>query len=193
MRAALLVALLCTLPPLLGLADPATDPGAAAPAAADPTVATLMAQAQRAYVAADYDTAKDLFGQVVELDPQNTMAIRFLRAIRARQAGKPSPPPSPFESLVLAKVELREATFSSALDFFKQKAADQSVTVSFVPQLPPAQMAHTVSLSLSKIPFLDALRYLCQLNNASYKVEPYAIVIVPVSDTPAPESAAPPQ
>jgi hypothetical protein len=176
MRAALLAALLCALLPAAALADD--------------TVATLMGQAQRAFVAGDYDTARELFGEVIQLDPQNTVAIQFLRTIRARQAGQPAAPKNPFDALVLSKVDIKDATFSSALDFFKQKAADQSVTVSFVPQLPEAQMEHTVTLNLSNIPFLDALRYLCQLNDATYKVEPYAIVIKPASADSSPDPGA---
>jgi hypothetical protein len=50
-------------------------------------------------------------------------------------------------------------------------------------------MEHTVTLSLSHIPFLDALRYLCEQNNAVYKVEPYAIVIMTVPAEGAPAAA----
>jgi hypothetical protein len=156
---------------------------------ADGDVPALMAQAQRAYLGGDYETAKELFGEVVEIDPQNTLAIQYLRNIRLAEAGKPpAPKADPIKSLILQKVDLKEATFSAALEFFRQKAADQSVTVSFVPELPAPQMAHTVTLSLAQIPFLDALHYLCQLNSADYKVEPYAIVITPLSAdaTPAP-------
>jgi hypothetical protein len=180
MRASLLVALVATVLPVLAFADP--------------TVPSLMAQAQRAYLAGDYDTAKDLFGEVVQMDPHNTLAIQFLRTIRQREAGMPpSTTKDPLKSLVLPKVELKDATFSSALDFFKHEAAAQSVTVSFVPQLPAAQMDHTVTLSLSQIPFLDALRYLCGLNSATYKVERYAIVISPATAaaSPAPDASTP--
>lgn len=172
MRVSLIVALLCTLLPVLALADS--------------TVPTLMAQAQRAYVAGDYDTATELFTQVLQSDPQNTLAIRFLRTIRLREAGMAPAAKDPLKELILPKVELKDATFSAALDFFKHEAAAQSVTVSFVSQLPASQMGNTITLSLSQIPFLDALKYLCDLNNAAYKVERYAIVIVPVSATASP-------
>jgi hypothetical protein len=174
MRAPLLIALI--LLPTLALA------------VADDTIPKLMGQAQRAYVAGDYDTAKGLFGQVLELQPNNTLAIQFLRAIRQREAGLPTPAShDPIGSLMIPKIDFKAATCSAALDFLKQKAAEQSVTVSFVSQLPAAQMEQTVTLNLNNIPFLDALHYLCQLNNATYKVERYAIVILPASAaSPAP-------
>src|SRR5208337_4869542 len=153
-----------------------------------------MAQAQRAYLAGDYDTAKDLFSQVVELDPQNNLAIQFLRRIKLAQAGQaPTPAKDPLKQLVLPRVSLKNASFSAALDFLKQEAAKQSVSVSFVPQLPDAQLQHPITLSLGQIPFLDALNYVCQLDGAVYKIDPYAIVITPKPpDTPA-EAATPAQ
>ena len=106
----------------------------------------------------DYDTATQMFNEVLQLDPQNTLAIQFLRNIRLRQAasGSTASIEEALKGLVLPRVELKDATFTAALDFFKQEAALQSVTVSFVPQLPAAQMEHIVTLSLAHIPFLDA-------------------------------------
>jgi hypothetical protein len=147
-----------------------------------------MGQAQRAYVARDYQTATELFNEVLEMDPHNTLAIQFLRNVHLDEAGMPKPGKDPIKELVLPKIEFKDATFSTALDFFKQQAAKQSVNVSFVAQLPAPQMEHAVTLSLSNIPFLDALRYLCELNNAVFKVDPYAIVIMPA---PADASPAP--
>ena len=177
MRAPLFVALLFVLLPVIALAD-SDEP-------------SLMAQAQRAFIAGDYDTAKQIFGEVIELDPHNTVAIQYLRNIRLAQAGALPTPKDTLHGLILPRVELKAATFSAALDFFKREAAAQSVTVSFVPQLPAAQMDRSVTLSLSQIPFLDALKYLCQLDDATYKVERYAIVILPAApaDTPAPTPA----
>jgi len=177
MRASLLAVVFSLVVPALVLAD-GTEP-------------QLMAQAQRAYLAGDYDTAKDLFAQVIELDPQNNVAIQFLRRIRLAQAGQaPTPAQDPLKQLVLPKVSLNNASFASALDFLKQQAAKQSVNVSFVPQLPDAQLQHPITLSLGEIPFLDALNYVCQLDGAVYKIDPYAIVITPKpADTPGDGSA----
>jgi tetratricopeptide (TPR) repeat protein len=178
MRVSLLAALFSIVIPALALAD-ATEP-------------QLMAQAQRAYLAGDYDTAKDLFTQVIELDPQNNVAIQFLRRIRLAEAGQaPKPAQDPLKQLLLPKVNFKNATFSAALDYLKQEAAKQSVAVSFVPQLPDAQLQKPITLSLGQIPFLDALTYICQLDGAVYKIDPYAIVITPQPPS-APGGAAPP-
>jgi hypothetical protein len=171
MRALLLAALL--LLPLAARADD-TEPG-------------LMAQAQRACLGGDYKTAKTLFAEVIEMDPHNLAAIQGLRKIRAAELGQPSPPKNPLETLILPQVEFKGATLGAALDFFKAKAAEEKVTVSFVNEMPATDTSKTVTLSLSNVPFLSALHYLCELAGATYKVEPYAIVITPaaaVSPTP---------
>ena len=169
MRASLLAASLCLLPLL---------------AVADPTVPQLMAQGQRAYIAGDYETAKEAFGEVLEIDLHNVLAVQFLRKIRLGQAAMGSPTPKPIDSLLIPKINFTNATFTSALDYLKQAAAKQNVTVSFVPQLPPAQLNRTITLNLDNIPFYDALTYLCKLDGATYKVDPYAIEILPAAPNP---------
>jgi hypothetical protein len=166
MRTPLLVAVLCAAFPLLSVADQSE--------------ADLMREAQRAYIAGDYDTATQLFANVLASDPQNTVAIGFLREIRAAEAGQvTSPAKDPIQTLVIPSVQFNEATFSSCLDYLKQQAAAKSVDVSFVEQLPPSQLQTHVTLSLHSIPFLEALRYTCEFAHATYKVERYAIVILP--------------
>jgi hypothetical protein len=142
---------------------------------ADATIPELMGQAQKAYVAQDYTTAKELFNEVLEADPHNTLAIQYLRNIHLAEASQPVAPKDPLKGLVIPQIE------------FKDK---QGVSVSFVPQMPAAQMERTVTLSLSNIPFLDALRYLCEQDNAVFKVDPYAIVITPVPADAGPAPAA---
>ena len=177
MRVPLIAAFLCLLLPIAALADP-TEP-------------ELMAQGQRAFIAGDYDTATQTFAEVLQLDPHNNLAIQYLRAIRSKQASIAPVENDPVKSLVLPIVNLKEATFSSSLDFLKQSAAKRSVNVSFVSQLPAAQMDTRITLNITNIPFLEALRYLCALNNATYKIDPYAIVIMPAAAaSPAPDASS---
>jgi hypothetical protein len=157
---------------------------------ADSTIPELMGQAQKAYVAQDYTTAQELFNEVLEADPHNTLAIQYLRNIHLAEASQPVAPKDPLKGLVIPQIEFKDATFAAALDFFKKAADKQGVSVSFVPQMPAAQMERTVTLSLSNIPFLDALRYLCEQDNAVFKVDPYAIVITPVPADAGPAPAA---
>lgn len=166
MRAFLILASLLTILPALAVADPSES--------------DLMGQAQRAYLSGDLDNATHLFIQVVQMDGKNALAIQYLKKIRAALVAQQGTT-DPIQNVVIPKIELSSATFAAALDYMKEQAAKQSVSISFVPELPAAQLQHPVTLSLSQIPFLDGLNYLCSLNNATYKLERYAIVILPAT------------
>jgi hypothetical protein len=188
MRHSLLAALTVLLLPALsfaqGLSTSSTGSDMISSGTPLPNEGALMAQGTVAYNNGDLNGAATFFIQVAQADPHNALAIQFLRKIRAglliQQAAAN---PSSVNNLVLPKITLNQATFGAALDFFKSQAAQQNVTVSFVTQLPAQQLLHPVTLNLSQVPFLDALNYLCQLNNATYRVDPYAIVILPKSPT----------
>lgn len=182
MRIVALLACLGAMMPVEGIADPSVDSA----------VSDLMGQGTRAYASGDYDTAKELFTEVLQVQPNNVVAIQFLRSIGVKQAGLAPSANTGLDKLVLPKVELAGATFSAALHFLKQQAAAQSVTVSFVSQLPASQMEKKITLNLSQIPFLEALRYLCALNRATFKSERYAILITPAPAA-SPEPVAPAQ
>ena len=153
--------------------------------------AGLMARAQKAYAAGDDAAAETGFSEVVQRNPQNVLAIQYLRRINLRQGAGPKPKDQ-LGGLVIPKIEFRDATFSVALNALRDQAAKQSISVSFVSQLTPEQMAHPVTISLSNVPFMEALRYLCSLNAATYRVERYAIVIMSrAAASPAPARPRP--
>lgn len=154
-------------------------------ASAQDPEAGLMARAQKAYAAGDDAAAETGFAEVLQLDPHNPLAIQYLRNIKIREV-RNAKPKDQLGGLVLTKIEFREATFSAALEALRKQAAEQSVTISFVSQLTAEQMQHAVTLSLASVPFLEALRYLCSLDGATYKVEPYAIVIMPAGAAASP-------
>ena len=157
-------------------------------ALADPGVPELMAQGQRAYAQGDYQAAKEAFGEVVLADPTNTHAIQFLRAIKLKEAQLAPSNNDAIKTLVIPNVQLKDATFAAALDYLKQQAALKSVKLSIVSQLPQTQMESKITLSLSNVPWIEALRYACTLNNAVYRMDQYAIIIMPA---PAAATVAP--
>lgn len=152
----------------------------------------LATEGQRAYMSGDTVTAKAKFKLALEIDPGNVAARNYLRMIAAQEAksGAGGQLEKQLGSVVLDRVEFRAATFREALEFLKQKAAAQGVAVSFVSQLPPEAAAKPVTLSLSKVPFSEALRYLCDANHAKYAVEKYAVVIKPAGPSEAEASPA---
>ena len=145
------------------------------------TAAELSTEAQRAYVAGDLEVAKEKFKLALELQPGNVTARNYLRMIQVRQAqsGAGGELEKKVRGVKIESVKFQSATFREALDFLKQQAAKQSVPVSFVAELPPEMVAKPVTLNLTNVPLLEALRYLCESVGAHYTIEKYAVVIRP--------------
>ena len=142
----------------------------------------LLNEAQHAYITGNIDTAQQKFKAVLELDPSNVTAQNYLRMINVnlkKDGGEQLT--KQLKTLVLEKVEFKDSTFGSALEYLKQQAAKQSggkIKVSFVVQLPPEFVeSKQVTLNLSDIPFTEALNYLCELAGVEYKIEKYAVIV----------------
>jgi len=155
----------------------------------------LLTEAQRAYIAGNMESAKEKFKTVLERDPDNVAARNYLHMIETAEKKEGNGLEKQLQGVVLPKVEFKDATLGSALDYLKQQVAKTSggkTQVSFVLQLPPDVAENAkVSLSLANIPFLEALKYLCGLTNVEYKIDKYAVVIRPAgSGTSAGEKPA---
>ncbi len=173
--------------------------GGLASALAQTSVTELSTVAQRAYLSGDMKTAKEKFGQVIELDPANKVAANYLRMIRSQEerSGQGGAFQKQLETLILPKVELRDATFAEALEVLRQqatKASEGKVAVSFVSQVPAETAAKPVTLNLTNVPFTEVLKYVGQLTGTTFSVEKFAIVVKPapqevVAAPPAEDSA----
>ncbi len=143
----------------------------------------LLSDAQTAYMRGDMETAKKNFSSAYKIDPKNTVAIGYLKMIAAQEAKTPagSPLQKQLEKLIVPKIEFRDATLGSALDFLKTSAAKNSgnkVAINFVVQVPDEQIkTQTVTMSLTNIPMSEALRYLGGLASLDFSYEQYAIVV----------------
>jgi len=155
------------------------------------TEKTLFTEAQRAYAGGDLSGARQKFETVLELNPKNTQAANYVRTIKARQAQSGGEPNNAFDSVIIPKINFRDATFGSTLDYLKQQVEEVTkgqTTVNFVPQLTPEQLNRKVSLNLQNVPLPVAMKYLCDLAGAQFTIEKYAVVVKPLvveKDTPA--------
>jgi len=157
----------------------------------------LLNEAQRAYLQGDVDAAKQKFNLVVEMDPHNMIAQRYLGMIAVQEKSSDNPGASrekQLSNLILPHVDLKDASFSTALDYLKQSAAKLGQKdVSFVVQVPPdVAAAKTVTLSLSDIPFTEVLRYLGQLTGFKFTIDKYAIVVKQPEAVSEPSASAAP-
>jgi hypothetical protein len=160
----------------------------------------LLSEAQTAYLRGDMETAKRNFELANQLDPRNPTAIGYLRMIKAKEAQDArggGGQEKQLAAVIIPKVEFREATFGSALDFLKQQVARQSqgkIAVNFVLQIPDEQVkTHTVTLSLTNVPFTEVLRYLGTLTGTTFAFEKYAIAVRPATVKTAAAAATAPE
>ena len=147
------------------------------------SAAKLMTDGQRSYISGDITTAKAKFGQVLAMDPQNKPAANYLRMIKAAEekGGGGGSLQKKLNGLVLPRVNLKDTTFGTALDYLKQQAAKEGTPVSFVTQLPADFLnTKTVTLALDNVPFTEALRYVGELAGVTFTIEQYAISVRPL-------------
>ncbi len=165
--------------------------------AAPTEVQQLLTEGQTAFTRGDLAAAKSSFEMVYRIDPRNQLAIGYLLRIKAAEASKPKgiDQEKQLATLILPKVELKEATLGSALDFLKKAVDKQSegkLAVNFVVQLPDDQVkTQAVTLSLSNVPFPEVLRYLGGVAGLNFVYDKYAIIVKPQAATPpAPATTA---
>jgi hypothetical protein len=144
----------------------------------------LLTEGQTALLRGDTATAKLYFQKVNQADPRNPVAIGYLRQIAVEEAKNTGAggQEARLKQLVIPEVQLKEATFGSALDALKKKVADASggkQSINFVVQLSPEQQNTPVTLSLTGVPFTEVLRYVAEQVGAKVEYQKFAIVIKP--------------
>ncbi|MCX6856374.1 MAG: type II and III secretion system protein, partial [Verrucomicrobia bacterium] len=95
------------------------------------------------------------------------------------------------EGIVFPQVEFSGATIEEAVEFLRVKSRDLDVTetdparkgVNIILKAGDTATAASISLSLKDVPMLEALRYVTELAGMKFKVEPFAVLIVPVTET----------
>lgn len=169
-----------------------------AAAQAAPTVEQLYSQAQRAYLRGDNESATVLFRKVIAANPKHPGARNYLRliAVEQQQAGTANPLENRLKHIVLPSMSFKDVSLSTATQYLKQQAeklSDGAIKLNIILSLPPGYADSTaVSVELSDIPFLDALKYVCRLSKTKYSIERHGIVIEPdLAPTTAPEAQPP--
>ena len=111
--------------------------------------------------------------------------------------------------IIIPRIDLRDTTVREAVEFLKQRSRELdsstdnlqdkrgvNIVLKLNPSrpdlnLPPGEgptppvggTADTrVTLSLTNVPLIEALRYLTELAGLKYKIEPYAVSIVPITE-----------
>jgi hypothetical protein len=144
----------------------------------------LLTDGQTAFMRGDMAAAKRSFLQANKMAPNNPTVIGFLKQIETAEKKNPGTVSTEgeYKGIIIPKIEFKEATFGAALDFMKKKVTELTggkKSVNFVLQISPEQQNTPVSLTLSDIPFTEALRYIAEMNNAKVEYQKFAVVIKP--------------
>lgn len=93
------------------------------------------------------------------------------------------------DDIIIPRINFTDATIREAIEYLRQRSvaldsdAPQSERgVNIVLKLDEAAAAQTITIDLANIPLKEALDYITRLANLKTKVEPYAVLIVPLSE-----------
>lgn len=97
------------------------------------------------------------------------------------------------QEIVFPQVQFSGASIEEAVEFLRVKSRDLDVNesdpakkgVNIILKAGDAPVTASISLDLKDVPMVEALRYVTELAGMKYKVEPFAVLIVPVSETTA--------
>ena len=95
------------------------------------------------------------------------------------------------QSIIFPRVNFSGVSIEEALEFLRTKSRDLDTTetdpskkgINIILRAGEAVPTAQISLDLKDVPLSEAIRYVTDLTGMNYKVEPYAIVVVPVSET----------
>lgn len=143
------------------------------------TAQEIYARGMRASIGGDNAAARQLFLQVLAIDPNNKAAAANIRRIDLATATK-GDLKSRLAAVNVPKIDFKEASLTSVLDYLPKLAAQQ-------PGAPPLNIvrmfpkeygdAKTITLQLSNVPMTDVLEYIAQLGGVTVAYEKAAVVI----------------
>ena len=156
------------------------------------TASQLYTEAAQTYEAGNADAAKQKLRLALEVDKNFRPAAALLAKITSeeRQAGA-QPTGVSVQTLqrVIISFDFQNTTLQTAVEALRQRISEKSggrVEPNFVLRLPPDLANKKVSLRLNNVPASEVMRYLGSLAGVDFKVEPYAVSVVPAGAAPAP-------
>ena len=94
------------------------------------------------------------------------------------------------DRIILPTVSFQNATVEEAIEYLRLKSKDLDTLetdpnrkgVNIIIRQGDAPAGASISLDLRNVPMSEALRYICDLAQMKFKVEAYAVIVVPISD-----------
>ncbi len=94
------------------------------------------------------------------------------------------------DDIIIPRINFTDATVRDAIEYLRERSAaldndpldSRERGVNIVLKLDAAAASQTITIDLANIPLREALDYITRLANLKIKVEPYAVLIVPISE-----------
>ncbi|WP_081891766.1 Amuc_1098 family type IV pilus outer membrane protein [Verrucomicrobium sp. BvORR106] len=94
------------------------------------------------------------------------------------------------QRIIFPAVQFQGASIDEAIEFMRIKSRDYDTVerdpsrrgVNLILKAGASPSTSQISLDLKDVPMVEALRYITELAGMKYKIEPYAVVVVPLSD-----------
>ncbi|MFZ4763630.1 MAG: Amuc_1098 family type IV pilus outer membrane protein [Roseimicrobium sp.] len=94
------------------------------------------------------------------------------------------------QKIIFPQVQFQGASIEEAVEFLRIKSKDYDTVekdpakrgVNLLIKPGTAPSTATISLDLRDVPMTEALRYITELGGMKFKIEPFAVVVVPLSD-----------
>lgn len=151
----------------------------------------IYTEATQNYDAGDIAGAKQKLRLALEVDKNFRPAAALLSKITAdeKQAGaQPVGVSAQTLSKVIVPIEIKDTSLQTAIEILRQRISEKSggkVEVNFVVKLPPDLANKRVSLHLDHVPASEVMRYLGSVAGVDFKIEQYAVMVVPASAPPS--------
>lgn len=142
----------------------------------------------------------ELLGYAGDLAGVDFVPGRYAMAVLPRVGGggtlQPKTPPTPgqmnaLHALMVPKLEFKDASLGTVLDFLRGAAVRAQMQVSFIIE-PGVNLLTPVTIDLENVPFTEALRYTGEAAHVEIAVERYAIVVRSKRAAPGAEPAPTP-
>ena len=145
----------------------------------------LYTEGVQTYNAGDAAAAKQKLRLALEVDPNFRPAAALLTRIASdeKQVGAQPAGASPQAlSKIIVPVDFKDTSLQTAIEVLRQRVSEKSggqVAVNFVLKLPPDLANKKISLQLDHVPATEVMRYMGSLAGVDFKLEPYAVMVVP--------------
>ena len=152
-------------------------------------------EAVQTYEAGDIAGAKQKLRLALEVDKNFRPAAALLTKIASdeKQAGaQPMGVSAQTLSKVIVPIDFKDTSLQTAIEILRQRISEKSggkVEVNFVLKLPPDLANKRISIHLDRVPATEVMRYIGSLAGVEFKIEQYAVMVVPAGSSPSAASS----